>query len=100
MDEALGLLEGELGSGQRALDDLVTEDLWLAFLRFGRRLFDVPDTPDAAGVVDVQAECGRHRGSVFAAGLVRGAVGGPHGDQLQGAGGLDRGGRGVVFITS
>ncbi|MEV5463084.1 hypothetical protein [Streptomyces sp. NPDC002788] len=51
MDEAVGLLEGELGSGQRALDDLVTEDLWLGFLRFGRRLFDVPDTPDADGLL-------------------------------------------------
>ncbi|WP_223838017.1 hypothetical protein [Streptomyces venezuelae] len=51
MDEAAGLLEGELGSGQRGLDELVTEDCWLAFLRFGRRLFDVPDTPDADGLL-------------------------------------------------
>ncbi|MER7828252.1 hypothetical protein ABTX85_37515 [Streptomyces sp. NPDC096097] len=51
VDEAVGLLEGELGSGQRALDDLVTEDLWLAFLRFGRQLFDVSDTPDADGLL-------------------------------------------------
>jgi hypothetical protein len=51
MDEAAGLLEGELGSGQRALDELVTEDCWLAFLRFGRRLFDVSDTPDADGLL-------------------------------------------------
>ncbi|MEU6647119.1 hypothetical protein ABZ863_31945 [Saccharomonospora sp. NPDC046836] len=51
MDEAVGLVEGELGSEQRALDDLVTEDLWLAFLRFGRRLFDVSDTPDADGLL-------------------------------------------------
>ncbi|ROP55937.1 hypothetical protein [Streptomyces sp. PanSC9] len=51
MDGAVELLEGELGSGQRALDDLVTEDVWLAFLRFGRRLFDVPDTPDADGLL-------------------------------------------------
>ncbi|MFJ4777815.1 hypothetical protein [Streptomyces sp. NPDC088762] len=53
MDEAVGLLEGELGSGsgQRALDDLVTEDFWLAFLRFGRRPFDVPDIPDADGLL-------------------------------------------------
>ncbi|MFE9881986.1 hypothetical protein [Streptomyces sp. NPDC005784] len=51
MDEAVGLLEGELGSGQRALDDLVTEDLWLGFLRFGRRLFDVPNTPDVDGLL-------------------------------------------------
>lgn len=44
VDEAVGMLEGELGSGQRALDDLVTEDLWLAFLRFGRQRFDVSGT--------------------------------------------------------
>ncbi len=47
VDEAVRVLEGELGSGQRVLDDLVTEELWLAFLRFGRRLFDVSGTPDA-----------------------------------------------------
>lgn len=34
VDWAVGLLEGELGSGRRTLDDLVREDLWLAFLRF------------------------------------------------------------------
>ncbi|MFB7183633.1 hypothetical protein ACFCYI_38735 [Streptomyces sp. NPDC056257] len=51
MDEAVELLEGELGSGQRSLDDLVTEDLWPVFLRFGRRLFDVSDTPDADGLL-------------------------------------------------
>ncbi|WP_327305928.1 hypothetical protein OG730_22535 [Streptomyces sp. NBC_01298] len=39
--EAVGLLEGELGSGQRALGDVATEDRWLAFLRFGRRLVDL-----------------------------------------------------------
>ncbi|GGJ67914.1 hypothetical protein GCM10010121_093250 [Streptomyces brasiliensis] len=49
VDEAVGLLEGELGSW--ALADLVTEDVWLAFLRFGRRLFHVPDTPDADGLL-------------------------------------------------
>ncbi|MFJ3176632.1 hypothetical protein ACIPJK_38660 [Streptomyces roseus] len=47
MDEAVGLLECELEAGRRALADLDTEDAWLAYLRFGRRLFDVPDTPDA-----------------------------------------------------
>jgi hypothetical protein len=51
VDEAVGVLEGELGSGQRVLDDLVTEDLWFSFLRFGRRLFDVSDTPDADGLL-------------------------------------------------
>ncbi|MFE5893895.1 hypothetical protein ACFQ6E_33795 [Streptomyces sp. NPDC056462] len=49
MDEALGLLERELGS--RALPDLVTEAVWLAFLRFGRQLFNVPDTLDADGLL-------------------------------------------------
>ncbi|MFJ3222656.1 hypothetical protein ACIPJS_04735 [Streptomyces sp. NPDC086783] len=47
--EAVRVLEGELRSGASA--DLVTEDIWLAFLRFGRRLFDVPDTPDADGLL-------------------------------------------------
>ncbi|MFB8398287.1 hypothetical protein [Streptomyces yangpuensis] len=49
MDEAVGLLEGELGS--LAVADLVPEDVWLAFLRFGRQLFHVPDTPDADGLL-------------------------------------------------
>jgi hypothetical protein len=37
--------------GGGALADLDTEDVWLAYLRFGRRLFDVPDTPDADGLL-------------------------------------------------
>ncbi|WKU42600.1 hypothetical protein Q3V23_00090 [Streptomyces sp. VNUA116] len=45
----MALLEGELGS--RAFADPVPEDVWLAFLRFGRRLFQVPDTPDADGLL-------------------------------------------------
>jgi len=49
MDEAVGLLEGELAS--RTLADPVTEDVWFAFLGFGRRLFQVPDTPDADGLL-------------------------------------------------
>ncbi|MFJ8803024.1 hypothetical protein [Streptomyces sp. NPDC102487] len=49
MGEAVGVLEDELGT--RAIADLVTEDVWLAFLRFGRRLFHVPDTPDADGLL-------------------------------------------------
>ncbi|MFE1288208.1 hypothetical protein [Streptomyces sp. NPDC058751] len=49
MDEAVGLLEGELGPRPPAAP--VTEDLWLAFLRFGRRRFHVPDTPDADGLL-------------------------------------------------
>lgn len=51
IDEAVGVLEGELASGVRSLDDLVTEDLWLAFLRFGRKPFDVSDKPDADGLL-------------------------------------------------
>ncbi|MEV8534693.1 hypothetical protein [Streptomyces sp. NPDC051211] len=51
MDEAVGLLEGELGVGRRSLADLDTEDAWPAFLRFGRLLFDVPDTPDTDGLL-------------------------------------------------
>ncbi|MEV4501912.1 hypothetical protein [Streptomyces klenkii] len=47
----MGLLEDELHSGRRTLADLDTEDTWLAFLRFGRRLFDVPDTADADGLL-------------------------------------------------
>ncbi|WP_234334436.1 hypothetical protein [Streptomyces sp. NRRL B-1347] len=47
----MGLLEGELGVGQRPLTDLDAEDAWLAFLRFGRLLFDVPDAPDADGLL-------------------------------------------------
>ncbi|MFJ3780117.1 hypothetical protein ACIPX0_51540 [Streptomyces sp. NPDC090075] len=51
MDEAVGMLEDELASGLQSLDDLETEDLWLAFLRFGRQPFDVSDTPDADGLL-------------------------------------------------
>ncbi|MFF2205924.1 hypothetical protein [Streptomyces sp. NPDC058145] len=49
VDEALGLLEGELGA--RAFTDPVTEDVWLAFLRFSRWLFHVPDRPDVDGLL-------------------------------------------------
>ncbi|MFC8290582.1 hypothetical protein ACFUJ0_06370 [Streptomyces sp. NPDC057242] len=49
VDEAVGLLEGELGP--RAFADPVPEDVWFAFLRFGRQLFHVPDTPDADGLL-------------------------------------------------
>ncbi|MEV5843696.1 hypothetical protein AB0M32_17215 [Streptomyces sp. NPDC051985] len=51
MDEAVGMLEDELASGLQSLDDLETEDLWLAFLRFGRQPFNVSDTPDADGLL-------------------------------------------------
>jgi hypothetical protein len=49
--EAGGLLERELRAGRQTLADLTTEEAWLAFLRFGRRLFDVSDTPDADGLL-------------------------------------------------
>ncbi|MER6315536.1 hypothetical protein ABT237_17415 [Streptomyces sp. NPDC001581] len=49
-DEAVWLLEGELEGEWQALADLDTEDVWFAHLRFGRRPFDVPDTPDADGL--------------------------------------------------
>ncbi|MFE2532140.1 hypothetical protein [Streptomyces sp. NPDC059371] len=49
MDEAVGVLEGDVGTGELA--DPVTEDVWLAFLRFGRRPFHVPDAPDADGLL-------------------------------------------------
>ncbi|MGW8328533.1 hypothetical protein ACWGLE_11590 [Streptomyces sp. NPDC055897] len=51
IDEAAELLEGELRAGQRAPADLDTEHAWLAYLRLGRRLFDVADTPDADGLL-------------------------------------------------
>ncbi|MGW5061213.1 hypothetical protein ACWEQ2_28500 [Streptomyces sp. NPDC004096] len=51
MDEAVGLLEGELRAGQRALVGLGTDDAWESFLRFGRQLFDVSDAPDADGLL-------------------------------------------------
>lgn len=55
-DEAVGLLEDELGPGRQVLH-LVTEDIRRAFLRFGRRLFDVTDTPDADGLL-FSCSCG------------------------------------------
>ncbi|MFA7762828.1 hypothetical protein [Streptomyces sp. NRRL S-448] len=51
IDEAVGLLEGELRSGRASGAGLGTEDAWLAFLRFGRRPFAVPDVPDADGLL-------------------------------------------------
>ncbi|MFF4428432.1 hypothetical protein ACFYZ4_04590 [Streptomyces sp. NPDC001513] len=45
------MLKGELKGEWQELADLDTEDVWLAYLRFGRRLFDVPDTPDADGLL-------------------------------------------------
>ncbi|MFD9003032.1 hypothetical protein ACFV0T_18970 [Streptomyces sp. NPDC059582] len=47
----MGLLENELWVGRWPLAHLDTEDAWLAFLRFGRRLFDVPHRPDADGLL-------------------------------------------------
>ncbi|MET9955077.1 hypothetical protein ABZ135_26500 [Streptomyces sp. NPDC006339] len=49
--EAEGLLERELRADRHMLADLTTEEAWLAFLRFGRRLFDVSNTPDADGLL-------------------------------------------------
>ncbi|MEU0741940.1 hypothetical protein [Streptomyces sp. NPDC006134] len=49
--EAAGLLEVELRAGQQAVGRLGAEDAWEAFLRFGRQLFDVSDTPDADGLL-------------------------------------------------
>ncbi|MDQ0604990.1 hypothetical protein QF037_009335 [Streptomyces canus] len=51
IDEAAALLESELKGEQQTFTDLDTEDAWLAFLRFGRRLFDVADTADADGLL-------------------------------------------------
>jgi hypothetical protein len=51
IDDAVALLEGELGTGQQALADLVSEGVWQAFLRFSRRRFDVSDAPDADGLL-------------------------------------------------
>ncbi|MFE6457415.1 hypothetical protein ACFVP0_08140 [Streptomyces cinereoruber] len=45
MGDAVRVLEEELGAGMDA------EDTWRAFLRFGRRLFDVPDTPESDGLL-------------------------------------------------
>ncbi|WP_240450119.1 hypothetical protein [Streptomyces sp. S1] len=45
MGDAVRVLEGELEAGMDA------EDTWRAFLRFGRRLFDVPDTPESDGLL-------------------------------------------------
>ncbi len=47
VDEAVGLLKGEL----RVLADLGAEGVWRGFLRFAGRLFDVPDVPDADGLL-------------------------------------------------
>ncbi|MCZ0980071.1 hypothetical protein O1L60_16845 [Streptomyces diastatochromogenes] len=47
MEEAVGLLDSEL----RRLAGLDAEGAWRAFLRFGRGLFDVPDMPDADGLL-------------------------------------------------
>ena len=51
MAEAAELLENELSSRQQVFTDLDTEDAWLAFLRFGRQLFDVSDAYDADGLL-------------------------------------------------
>ncbi|MFJ5707332.1 hypothetical protein [Streptomyces sp. NPDC093105] len=51
VDQAEGLFEMELRAGRQTLADLTTEEAWLAFLRFGRQLFDVSDTPDTDGLL-------------------------------------------------
>ncbi|WP_433890760.1 hypothetical protein [Streptomyces sp. CA-111067] len=47
----MNLLEAELRAGQREISNLGVEDVWLAFLRFGRRRFATPNTPDADGLL-------------------------------------------------
>ncbi|WP_237296851.1 hypothetical protein [Streptomyces sp. 3211] len=51
IDGAEELLAGELRSGRRAGARPDTEGAWRAFLRFARRPFDVPDAPDADGLL-------------------------------------------------
>ncbi|KAA6215155.1 hypothetical protein CP973_22080 [Streptomyces albofaciens JCM 4342] len=50
-DEALRLLNAELRAERQALVDLDTEQAWRAYIRFGRRRFDTPSTPDADGLL-------------------------------------------------
>ncbi|RAJ70645.1 hypothetical protein K377_07869 [Streptomyces sp. PsTaAH-137] len=49
--EAVGLLESELRAARETRADLGAEDVWRAFLRFGRVRFDTPDTPDVDGLL-------------------------------------------------
>ncbi|MCX5401430.1 hypothetical protein [Streptomyces sp. NBC_00102] len=50
-DEALGLLRSEIGPERGEFAASAAEDLWPAWLRFGGRRFDVPDVPDADGLL-------------------------------------------------
>ncbi|WP_158706340.1 MULTISPECIES: hypothetical protein [Streptomyces] len=48
-DEAVRLLKTDLLAERQPLTDLDTEHAWRAFIRFGRRRFDTPNTADADG---------------------------------------------------
>lgn len=48
-DEAVRLLEADLRAERQPLTDLDTEHAWHAFIRFGRRRFDTPNTADVDG---------------------------------------------------
>ncbi|MFC8262690.1 hypothetical protein ACFUNF_35030 [Streptomyces sp. NPDC057291] len=51
ISEALQILRDELESGRRELAELTAREVWLAFLRFGRRRFDTAVTPDSDGLL-------------------------------------------------
>ncbi|MGW0607878.1 hypothetical protein [Streptomyces sp. NPDC002640] len=51
IDEAGGLLEAELGARQRTTACPSVGEVWEAFLRFGRQLFDVAEVPDGDGLL-------------------------------------------------
>ena len=50
-DQALEFFRGELHQGGRRLADLALGQAWPAFLRFGRRRFDTPATPESDGLL-------------------------------------------------
>ncbi|MFH8783296.1 hypothetical protein ACH4GK_34705 [Streptomyces rimosus] len=50
-DDAVRLLEADLRAERQPLTDLDTEHAWRAFIRFGRRRFDTPNTADADGLL-------------------------------------------------
>ncbi len=50
-DEAVRLLEADLRTERQPRAGLDTEHAWRAFIRFGRRRFDTPNTPDADGLL-------------------------------------------------
>ncbi|MEE4543337.1 hypothetical protein V2S66_15330 [Streptomyces sp. V4-01] len=51
VDQARALLESDLLAGREALAGMTAEDCWPAFVRFGRRRFDLPDSPDVDGIL-------------------------------------------------